>query len=106
MGRKIVGFLTVVLIAVGSLTAGLAAPAPAKEETVTLAVSGMSCASCVSTIESAIKAVKGVKEVKVSLQEKEAVVTFDADEAKVDDLIKAVKEAKGMNSYEASVKQK
>ena len=49
---------------------------------------------------------KGVKEAKVSLSDKEAVVKYDADVVKVEDLIKAVKEARGMNSFAASVKKK
>ena len=49
---------------------------------------------------------KGVKEAKISLSNKEAVVKYDPDVVKVPDLIKAVKEARGMSSYAASVKKK
>jgi copper chaperone CopZ len=56
-------------------------------------------------VQSALEAVKGVKEVNVSLEKKEAVVKYDADVVKVEDLIKAVKEARGMNSYAAKVKK-
>ena len=49
---------------------------------------------------------KGVKEAKVSLDDKEAVVKYDPDVVKVEDLIKAVKNARGMSSYSASVKKK
>ena len=55
-------------------------------------------------MQSALEAVKGVKEVNVSLEKKEAVVKYDAD-LKVEDLIKAVKDARGMNSYDAKVKK-
>ena len=48
---------------------------------------------------------KGVKEVHVSLETKEAVVKYDADVVKVEDLIKAVKNARGMNPYSAKVKK-
>ena len=51
-----------------------------------------------------MEAVKGVKEVSVSLEKKEAVVKYDADVVKVEDLIKAVKDARGMHSYDAKVK--
>ena len=57
-------------------------------------------------MRSALEAVKGVKEVNVSLENKEAVVKYDPDMASVEDLIKAVKEVQGMNSYDAKVKKK
>ena len=43
-------------------------------------------------MQSALEQVKGVKEVSVYLEAKEAVVKYDPDVVKVDDLIKAVKE--------------
>lgn len=57
-------------------------------------------------MQSALESVKGVKEARVSLSDKEAVVKYDADAVKVDDLIKAVKNAQGMSSYDASLKKK
>jgi copper chaperone CopZ len=56
-------------------------------------------------VQSALEEVKGVKEVHVSLETKEAVVNYDPDVAKVEDLIKAVKNARGMNPYSAKVKK-
>jgi len=56
-------------------------------------------------VRSALEEVKGVKEVNVSLENKEAVVRYDPDVVKVEDLIKAVKNARGMNSYDAKVKK-
>ena len=56
-------------------------------------------------MQSALEAVKGVKEVNVSLENKEAVVKYDADVVKVEDLIKAVKNARGMSPYDAKVKR-
>ena len=56
-------------------------------------------------MQSALEEVKGVKEVHVSLETKEAVVKYDADVVKVEDLIKAVKNARGMNPYSAKVKK-
>ena len=55
-------------------------------------------------MQSALEAVKGVKEVNVSLENKEAVVKYDAAVVKVEDLIKAVKNARGMSPYDAKVK--
>jgi copper chaperone CopZ len=60
----------------------------------------------VSTVQSALEAVKGVKGVDVSLESKEAVVKYDPDVVKAEDLIKAVKNARGMNSYDEKVKKK
>ncbi len=57
-------------------------------------------------MQSALESVKGVKEAKVSLENGEAVVTYDPDLVKVEDLIKAVKNAKGMRTYDATVKKK
>ena len=56
-------------------------------------------------MRSALEEVKGVKEVTVSLENKEAIVKYDPDVAKVEDLIKAVKKARGMNPYDAKVKK-
>jgi copper chaperone CopZ len=56
-------------------------------------------------VRSALEEVKGVQEANVSLEKKEAVVKYDADVVKVEDLIKAVKNARGMNAYDAKVKK-
>jgi copper chaperone CopZ len=57
-------------------------------------------------VQSALEAVKGVKEVTVSLEAKEAVVKYDPEVVKIEDLIKAVQNARGMNSYDAKIKKK
>jgi len=57
-------------------------------------------------VQSALEALKGVKEVNVSLEAKEAVVKYDPEAIKIEDLIKAVKNACGINSYDAKVKKK
>ena len=58
-------------------------------------------------MQSALERVKGVKEAVVSRENEEAVVKYDADVAKIDDLIKAVKEASGPHGpYDAKVKKK
>lgn len=44
--------------------------------------------------------------VEVSLEKSEAVVTYDPETVKVEDLVKAVKEARGMHSYSAELKDK
>ena len=58
-------------------------------------------------MQSALEHVKGVKEAMVSRENEEAVVKYDPDVAKVDDLIKAVKGASGPHGpYDAKVKKK
>jgi cation transport ATPase len=52
------------------------------------------------------ESLKGVKGATVSLQTHEAVVKYDPEQVKVEDLIKAVKEARGMHAYDAKVKNK
>lgn len=52
-------------------------PALAVEQTVTLKVNGMSCASCPYQVQSALKRVNGVKAATASLENGNAVVTFD-----------------------------
>ncbi len=56
-------------------------------------------------VQSALAKVKGVKEAKVSFEQREAVVTYNPDLVKPEDLIKAVREAKGMHEYDARLKQ-
>ncbi len=56
-------------------------------------------------MQSALESVRGVKEAKVSLDSGEAVVKYDPSKAKVEDLVKAVRNANGMHSYDAKVKE-
>ncbi len=57
-------------------------------------------------MQSALESVKGVKEAKVSLENAEAVVKYDPEVCKEEDLIKAVRNAQGMGAYDAKVKKK
>ena len=56
-------------------------------------------------MQSALEEVKGVKQAGVSLETKEASVKYDADVVKIEDLIKAVRNARGMHSFDAKVKK-
>jgi P-type Cu+ transporter len=76
--------------------AGYEAGAP---RTLTLAVTGMTCAACQGHVEKALAGVPGVKSASVSLLANEARVEFDAALAGEADLIAAVDEA----GYGASV---
>ena len=57
-------------------------------------------------MQSALESIKGVKEARVSLEDKEAVVKYEPGVVKVEELVKAVKNAQGMSSYNAKVKKK
>ena len=50
-------------------------------------------------MQSALEKVKGVKEADVSLANQEALVKYDSDAAKVEDLIKAVQAANGPHAW-------
>ena len=86
-------FATLALLAVG--VRAWAAP-----QTVTLSVPGMTCAACPVTVKQALSRVSGVDKIDVSLDKKEAVVTFDDTKTNVAALTKATENA----GYPSSVK--
>lgn len=57
-------------------------------------------------MRSALLSVNGVSRAQVSLERQEAIVVYDPGKATVDDLIKAVNAAKGINKYSATLKSK
>ena len=58
-------------------------------------------------MQSALENVKGVKQAVVSREDQEVVVKYDTEVAKVDDFIKAIKQASGPHGpYDAKVKKK
>ena len=69
------------------------APAWAAPQTVTLSVPGMTCAACPVTVKKALSRVKGVDKIAVSLEKKEAVVTFDDSQTNLAALTKATESA-------------
>jgi copper chaperone CopZ len=56
-------------------------------------------------VRSALKSVKGVTRVQIKWDEREAIVTYDPRRATVEQLIEAVKQAKGLSQYSARVKE-
>lgn len=90
------------LLSVSVALSFLSSPAWAASRTVTLAVPGMNCSACPITIKKALTKVDGVTKVDVSLDELQAVVTFDDAKATVAALTKATKDA----GYPSSVKSK
>ena len=81
------------LITVLALSAALSAPAWAATQTVTLSVTGMTCAACPVTIKKALNKVEGVENIEVNLEKKEALVTFDDAKTTVEALLEATKNA-------------
>ena len=79
----------------------VAAPVLASPQTVTLAVSKMTCAACPITVKKALSRVPGVTEVTVNLEKKQATVQFDDSKTTVPALTKATGDA----GYPSSVTQ-
>jgi periplasmic mercuric ion binding protein len=71
----------------------LAAPAWASPKTVTLNVSGMTCAACPITVKKALEKVGGVSKVDVRYEKKQVLVTFDDAKTNTDALLKATTDA-------------
>ena len=71
--------------AVGFATAG----ASAAERTVTLTVENMTCGTCPYIVKKALDTVPGVLKTEVSLEKKQARVSYDDTKASVDNLCKA-----------------
>lgn len=83
------------------LAASLGIPAWAALKTVTLSVPGMDCAACPIVVKKAISRVAGVQKVVVSIETREAVVTFDDARTDVQALLKATENA----GYPSTVKR-
>ena len=92
---------SVVLAFAGLLGLTVFVPAHAHDKTVTLSVPGMDCEACPITVSKALKKVDGVGKVAASLEQKEAVVTFDDAKTNIDALRKATANA----GYPSMVKQ-
>ena len=81
------------LLALFVLTSVAAAPVWAALQTVTLAVSKMTCAACPITVKKALFRVPGVTKVSVNLEKKQATVVFDDSKTNVLALTKATGDA-------------
>ena len=71
----------------------LTTPAWASPKTVTLNVSGMTCAACPITVKKALQKVPGVAKIDVLYEKKQVVVTFDDSKTDTDALVKATTNA-------------
>jgi mercuric ion binding protein len=82
------------------LLAPLFSPALAAQQTVTLAVPGMTCAACPITVKKALSKVAGVDKAEVDYEKRQATVTFDDAKTDVAKLTRATADA----GYPSSVK--
>jgi len=71
----------------------IATPAWAAPQTVTLAVSKMTCAACPITVKTALSRAPGVTAVSVSYEKKQATVAFDDAQTTVTALTRATTDA-------------
>ncbi|HAT7610317.1 TPA: mercury resistance system periplasmic binding protein MerP [Citrobacter freundii] len=81
--------------------AAVVAPVWAATQTITLGVPSMYCSMCPVTVKNALSKVDGVSKIDVSLEKREAVVTYDDAKTNTQKLTKATEDA----GYPSSVKQ-
>jgi copper chaperone len=62
-------------------------------ETTTIKIGGMSCGGCVKSVTGVLTALDGVAKAEVSLEQKQAVVEFDAAKVTRDQLTAVVEDA-------------
>jgi len=62
-------------------------------QTITLPIEGMTCASCVARVEKALLRVNGVESASANLASERVTITFDGEQATVDQLSHAIQEA-------------
>jgi periplasmic mercuric ion binding protein len=65
----------------------------AATKTVTLNVPGMTCPTCPITVKKALNKVPGVSKIEISLEKKQAAVTFDDTKTDARALVKATTDA-------------
>jgi mercuric ion binding protein len=87
-----------------ALLCAAAIPAYAAQQTVTLAVPGMSCAACPITVKKALIQVDGVVRAEVDYATRQAVVTFDDTKTSVASLTRATADAGYPSTLKESAK--
>lgn len=87
-----------------ALLVAVASPAFAAQQTVTLAVPGMSCAACPITVKKALTQVEGVTRAEVDYAARQAVVTFDDARTGVASLTNATADAGYPSTLKESAK--
>lgn len=86
---------------VSMVLAAAVSPALATTQTVTLSVSGMTCAACPITVKKALTKVDGVSKVGIVFEKREAIVSYDDAKTNIQKLTKATEDA----GYPSTVKQ-
>ena len=81
------------LAAVAALAVILSVPAWATTKTVTLSVSGMTCATCPITVKMALSKVSGAQKIEVTYEGRGAGGAFEEAKTSVSDLTKATTNA-------------
>jgi len=61
-------------------------------KTITLNIDGITCGGCVESVTRLLEGVEGVEKAEVSLENKNAVITFDESKTDTDALIDAVED--------------
>lgn len=93
------------LIALAVMTSSiLLTTAWAATQTITLSVPDMDCAACPITVKKALTTVSGVSKTEVSLDRREAKVTFDDTKTDVEALKRATKNVGYPSTLEESAK--
>ncbi len=87
-----------------ALLVAVASPSFAAQQTVTLAVPGMSCAACPITVKKALTQVEGVTRAEVDYAARQAVVTFDDARTGVASLTQATADAGYPSTLKESAK--
>ncbi|OSI14004.1 copper resistance protein CopZ [Neisseria dentiae] len=70
-------------------------------ETITLNIGGMTCGGCVRSVTKVLENLNGVEKAEVSLENANAVITYDAGTIRTAALIEAVEDA----GFDASLQQ-
>src|SRR5712692_1562005 len=92
------------LLAGAAVALALIASVWASPKTVTLNVSGMTCAACPITVKKALEKIQGVSKVDVRYEKKQVLVTFDDAKTNADALVKATTNAGYPSQLEKTAK--
>lgn len=74
-------------------------------KTVTMPIEGMSCSSCVSNVKKTVKALTGVQNVEVSLEKRQATITYAQEQISPGQISKAIND-KGYKTGKAIAENK
>lgn len=87
-----------------AVLASMTSPLWASMQTVTLSVPDMNCAACPITVKKALTKVSGVSKTEVSMDRREAKVTFDDAKTSTESLTRATKDAGFPSTITAATK--